>query len=222
MRHLWSFLAGVVAAPLIWVLIALGQSGSARTITGWVEVGTFNTANLIESAVYLGVAGILLGLVGMLRTSPLGPFVAGLLLAAPYAGMFAAPFTVRDAVPGNWKLFGDPLHLRLPLENGTLFLIGVMLLVAVFSRQRWRTWPAPAGPTTPATTGDGRGGDDDPTLTDWSSFSSKSSDSEADTTPMSLGYPAGPPTPLPQRREGGSPWSAPPRASTTREDTLNG
>ncbi|GAB3799232.1 hypothetical protein GCM10027605_12350 [Micromonospora zhanjiangensis] len=63
MRHIWSLLAGVVAAPLTWILITLGQDGSARTVTNWVDVGTFNTANLIEPAVYLAVAGILLGLI---------------------------------------------------------------------------------------------------------------------------------------------------------------
>ena len=95
MRHLWSFLAGLVVAPVTWVLVTLGQDGSSRTVDRWVEIGTFNTANLIEPAVYLGVAGILLGLVGTLRTSPLGPLVAGLLLVTPYVGMFVAP--VRGA-----------------------------------------------------------------------------------------------------------------------------
>lgn len=147
MRHLWSFLAGIVAAPLTWLLIALGQSGSARTVTGWVNSGSFNTANLIEAAAYLLVAGILLGLLGTLRVSPLGPLVAGLLLIAPYGGLFANPFAVRDAVPAGWKLLGDPLPLRLPLDNGTLFLLGALLLMATFSVQRWRRWPAvPAAP----------------------------------------------------------------------------
>lgn len=151
MRHLWSFLAGIVAAPLTWLLIALGQSGSTRTVTGWVNSGSFNAANLIEAAAYLLVAGILLGLLGTLRVSPLGPLVAGLLLVAPYGGLFANPFAVRDAVPAGWKLLGDPLPLRLPLDNGTLFLLGALLLMATFSVQRWRRWPAPAA-AVPAST----------------------------------------------------------------------
>ena len=95
MRHLWSFLAGLVVAPITWVLVTLGQDGSSRTVDRWVEIGTFNTANLIEPAVYLGVGGVLLGLLGTLRFSPLGPLVAGALLVTPYVGMFVAPFSVR-------------------------------------------------------------------------------------------------------------------------------
>ncbi|MFE0589680.1 hypothetical protein [Micromonospora echinospora] len=215
MRHLWSFLAGLVVAPVTWVLVALGQDGSGRTIDRWVELGTFNTANLIEPAVYLGVAGLLFGLVGMLRVSPLGPLVAGLLLIAPYVGMLVAPFDVRDQLPDNWKVFGDPLPLLLPVRNGTLFLIGVALLVAVFSGQRWRRWPRPApapGPETgPAASAE------EPTfaLTD---FDSPARSDDRDTPPLSLGYPDEPPTePLPRRTAGASPWSQPPR-STQRDD----
>ena len=62
MRHLWSFLAGLAVAPVTWVLVTLGQDGSERTVDRWVEIGTYSTPNLIEPAVYLGVAGILLGL----------------------------------------------------------------------------------------------------------------------------------------------------------------
>ncbi|BCL15767.1 hypothetical protein [Micromonospora sagamiensis] len=214
MRHLWSFLAGLVVAPVTWVLVALGQDGSGRTIDRWVELGTFNTANLIEPAVYLGVAGLLFGLVGMLRVSPLGPLVAGLLLVAPYVGMLVAPFDVRDQVPADWKVFGDPLPLLLPVRNGTLFLIGVALLMAVFSGGRWRRWPrpvpAPVAETGPVT--------EEPAfaLTD---FDNPARPDERDTAPLSLGYPDEPPTdPLPRRTAGASPWSQPPGAGQ-RDDT---
>ncbi|WBB77390.1 hypothetical protein O7606_13915 [Micromonospora sp. WMMD882] len=215
MRHLWSFLAGLVVAPVTWVLVALGQDGSGRTIDRWVELGTFNTANLIEPAVYLGVAGLLLGLVGMLRVSPLGPLVAGLLLVAPYVGMFVAPFEVRDLVPDGWQVFGDPLPLLLPVRNGTLFLIGVALLVAVFSGQRWRRWPRPLAPSPEPPPS---AANEEPTyaLTD---FSSRGPD-DRDSPPLSLGYPDETPTePLPRRTAGESPWSQPPRASAPRDGT---
>ena len=160
MRHLWSFLAGLVVAPVTWVLVTLGQDGSSRTVDRWVEIGTYNTANLIEPAVYLGVAGILLGLLGTLRISPLGPLVAGLLLITPYVGMFIAPFTVRDRIPDGWKVLGDPLPLRQPVENGTLFLIGLLLLMADVQRaalaalaatgDRGRSRPRPTRPTADA------------------------------------------------------------------------
>ncbi|GIG89428.1 hypothetical protein [Plantactinospora endophytica] len=213
MRHLWSFLAGVVAAPLTWAMIALGQDGSARTVTRWVELGTFNTANLIQGAVYLGVAGILLGLLGTLRLSPAGPLVAGLLLVVPYVGLFVDPFAVRDAVPSGWKVFGDPLPLEQVLDNGTTFLIGVLLLMATFSVQRWRRWPrtAAAGPTpSPSDV-------EEPTPTDWSLLNNPP---DTDIKPPTLGYPEPDTEPLPPlpRREAGSPWSAPPRTTAKRDD----
>lgn len=234
MRHLWSFLAGLVVAPLTWVLVTLGQDGSGRTVDRWVEVGTFNTANLIEPAVYLGVAGLLLGLLGTLRTSPLGPLVAGLLLVTPYVGMFVTPFEVRNRIPDDWRVFGDPLPLRLPVENGTLFLIGTMLVLATFSRQRWRRWPAPVatGATGPAqgdASGtapayDPAGGPDygQPAPGDWPPPPPAADD--RDTAPLSLRYPDPDPddTPTdPLRPRSESPWSAPPRSPGGRDGRPN-
>ncbi|WP_433552784.1 hypothetical protein ACQP08_04945 [Micromonospora zamorensis] len=219
MRHLWSFLAGLVVAPITWVLVTLGQDGSSRTVDRWVETGTFNTANLIEPAVYLAVGGVLLGLVGTLRFSPLGPLAAGLLLVTPYVGMFVAPFAVRDAIPHEWKMLGDPLPLRLPVENGTLFVIGLLLLMATFSGQRWRQWPRAATEpaATPTPVPDGGPRNDDFPMTDWPS----PTPAERDAAPLTLGYPGDstPTEPLPRRVGGESPWSAPPRGQSRPEDT---
>ncbi|GIJ30470.1 hypothetical protein Vqi01_56320 [Micromonospora qiuiae] len=215
MRHLWSFLAGLVVAPVTWVLLTLGQDGSTGTVNRWVEIGTSNTANLIEPAVYLAVGGIVLGLLGTLRISPLGPLVAGILLVTPYVGLFVSPFRVRNRIPESWEFLGDPLPLRLPVENGTLFLIGVLLLMATFSGQRWRRWPGPASAPTPAA----EAAPQDPTLINWPPASA-----EQDTTPLSLGYPEPDPTPtepLPRRTGGASPWSAPPGNLPRRDDAVN-
>ncbi|MEU6020452.1 hypothetical protein ACGFIK_03860 [Micromonospora sp. NPDC048871] len=216
MRHLWSFLAGLVVAPVTWVLVTLGQDGSAGTVNRWVEIGTANTANLIEPAVYLAVGGIVLGLLGTLRISPLGALVAGLLLVTPYIGMFVTPFRVRDRIPADWEFLGDPLPLRLPVENGTLFLIGMLLLVATFSGQRWRRWPQPttAAPA-PTSTPPPATPDPEQTLTDWSP-----EPNDQDTGPLSLGYPDPTPTePLPRRTGHTSPWSAPPGNLPRQDNT---
>lgn len=225
MRHLWSLLAGVVAAPLTWVLITLGQDGSTRTVTRWLEIGKYNTANLIEPSVYLAVVGILLGLLGTLRVSPLGPLIAGLALITPYVGLFVNPFWVRDTVPTNWKVFGDPLPLLQPVENGTLFFLGALLVIAVFSGQRWRRWPAPEAVSATEATPEGEADTETITRTDWSALQPDLVD--RDTTPPTLGYPDPPaptptpattaPTPLPRRSESESPWSAPPRGNPKSE-----
>ncbi|SCF36057.1 hypothetical protein GA0074695_6068 [Micromonospora viridifaciens] len=214
MRHLWSFLAGLVVAPVTWALVTLGQDGSGRTVHRWVEIGTYSTPNLIEPAVYLGVAGILLGLLGTLRFSPLGPLVAGVLLVVPYLGLFVAPFTVRDWVPDGWKLLGDPLPLRQPLENGTLFLIGMLLLMAVFSGQRWRRWPGQPAAEAELTPAD-QPVEETRSFGDW-----PSANPDHHTAPLTLGYPDPTPTePLPRRTAGESPWSAPPRAGRAEGTT---
>lgn len=157
MRHLWSLLAGVVVAPLAWALVALGQDGSTRTVDGWLDSGRFDAADLTRPACYLAAAAIIAGLLATLRVSPLGPILAGLLLIAPYAALFVDPFAVRDAAPDTWSVFNQRLDPLLPVRNGTVALLGVLLLMAVFSGHRWRRWPSTA-----ATTGDAA----DPPATD--------------------------------------------------------
>jgi len=210
MRHLWSLLAGVVAAPLTWVLVSMGQSGSSGTVAGWAESRRFDTLDLIEPAVYLAVAGIVLGVIGTLRFSPLGAVFAGLLLIAPYAALFADPIAVRDAVPDSWSVLDRDIPLVVPLDNGTLALLGMLLVVAAFSVQRWRRWPVARGyepftmkdepdtlpdvMTTPSTFSGFNGFSTQPLL-------------EPDETPT-----------VPSRPSGGTPWSAPPAGAGKLKD----
>jgi hypothetical protein len=198
MRHLWSLLAGLIAAPAIWVLVAAGQRGSSDTVARWVRNDTYNWANLIEPTVYLAAAALVLGLIAVLRISPLGPIVAGLTLVAPYLALFAGPFRVRDAVPDGWRLLGDPLPLDQPLDNGTLFVIGAMLLMATFSAQRWRSWPR-------ADAGSDDGG------FDWASPGTPASD----ISPPTLGYPSPDP---PYQSTPPSAWPPVPRAGAGWDD----
>lgn len=183
MRHLWSLIAGLIAAPAVWVLVAAGQDGSYRTVERWVKNDTYNWGNLIEPAVYLAAAAVVLGLIGVTRISPAGPIAAGLVLVAPYAAMFVAPFRVHDAVPDGWRLFGDQLPLEGPLDNGILFFVGATLLMATFSAKRWRPWPSPYGDSV-----------------DWQPGSS-------DSPPPSLAYPSS--DSLQTTSTGGSGWPSP-------------
>lgn len=219
MRHLWSFLAGLVVAPVTWILVTLGQDGSARTVDRWVEIDRFNSANLIEPAVWLFVGGVLLGLLGTLRVSPIGPIVAGLLLATPYLGLAISPFAVRNRIPADWEVLGDPLPLRLPLENGTLFLIGLLLMVAGFSGQRWRQWPTPKPEPKAAENPD----PSDTPLDDWPPTPERESTETAmggPTSDPSLGNPKSDLTEaLPQRTGGETPWSTPPRGNHRQTTT---
>ncbi|BCB79806.1 hypothetical protein GCM10022251_39630 [Phytohabitans flavus] len=206
-------LAGVVAAPLAWLLVSMGQSGSSSTVAGWAEARRYDTVDLIEPAVYLAVVGIMLGVIGTLRFSPLGPLVAGLLLIAPYAGLFADPLAVRDAVPDNWSVFDRDIPLLVPLDNGTLPLLGALLVIATFSVQRWRRWPVASGyAPEPLVTKD-----DPDTLPDLiTAPGSLSSFNGFGTQPL-LPDPDETPT-VPSRPAGTRPWSAPPAGVAKRTD----
>jgi hypothetical protein len=143
MRHLWSLLAGIVAAPLAWLALATGQHRAEQSVVGWQESGRFDTVDLIGPVIILVVAGVLLGVVGTLRWSPAGALAAGLLLVIPTLFMFINPFEILDAFsyPETNRFLGQDLQLWLPVQNGTMLVLGALLLVAVFSTQRWRQWP---------------------------------------------------------------------------------
>jgi hypothetical protein len=144
MRHLWSLLAGVVAAPLVWLLIAAGQTQWQGTVTEWTAAGRFDTADLIVPGIFLAVAGIVLGLLATLRVSPVGPLVAGLLLLIPTVGMFIHPFDAAEMISDEdgWVLLDQAIRPRLPVGNGTLLMLSALLLIAIFSASRWRRLPA--------------------------------------------------------------------------------
>jgi hypothetical protein len=162
MRHLWSLLAGIVAAPLAWLSLATGQHRSQATLSGWEAAGTFDTTQLIGPAAILVAAGVVLGLLGTLRWSPVGPIVAGVLFVVPTVFLFVNPFRTLDAIPGgeNWRLLDQDLLPHLPVANGTLLVLGSLLLIAGFSAQRWQ---AVAGePAAPAGDEQALAGPDDP------------------------------------------------------------
>ena len=155
MRHVWSLIAGIVIAPLVWGLLALGQADSVATFAKWEQSETIFTGDLFEAAAYLAAAGVLLGLIATLRFSPLGPLVAGLLFLAPTVGVLIDPMSVRDAFPAETNLAGQKFSLFTPVVNGTGLVLSALLLVAVASVHRWRRWPsfepaAVAEPTSPA------------------------------------------------------------------------
>lgn len=151
MRHLWSLLAGIVSAPLVWLLLSSGQHRSQAVVASWDATGRFNTADLVGPVILLAVAGIMLGLLGTLRWSPAGPVVAGALFVTPTVLMFINPFQTLEGFfrpsppPADIeprRILAQDLEPWLPVENGTLLVLGVLLLMAVFSGQRWRRWPA--------------------------------------------------------------------------------
>jgi hypothetical protein len=130
MRHLFGLLMGIVLAPAIWVLSGFGIE---RLTIGLTEL---RRSELPIGAALLVGAGLLLGLLLGLRTSPLGPIVAGLIYLA--AGVLYVLSPARSL-----NFWVDTLGLRgqgyvAPYAAGLPFLLGAALLVPIISGARWR------------------------------------------------------------------------------------
>jgi hypothetical protein len=162
MRHVWSLIAGVVIAPLAWILIAFGQGAMSRGQSLADFKGDFILGGLLVAGV-----GLLLGVIASLRTSPIGALVGALTyLGASMFTLFARQDAL-DVFNQEVKISGYTANLADPLNSSVLAVVGGMLLIAVFSAARWRgattettvdQWappppPAPWEPPSPAGVG---------------------------------------------------------------------
>jgi len=164
MRHVWSLIAGVVIAPLAWLLASVGQVGAARSF----DLGTVTARHLAEPLLFLAAAGLVVGLVASLRVSPVGPLVAGLALVAPDIGLLVDPRRTHDLLNYTVKVPGLATRgdISLPLTTGLSLVVGVLLLVAVAAPGRWRAWPRPVAVPAGSGTGDTGTAGDEATLTE--------------------------------------------------------
>jgi hypothetical protein len=214
MRHLGSLIAGIVAAPLCWLLLAFGQTASTQAFASAADTGTFRTSDLVRPLVFLAVAGIALGLIATLRISPVGPAVAGAALAGSYIALLVSPRRTLDAVSYTLRIAHQRADLSLPLVTGTALAVGALLLVALASAGRWRRWPTPGRPAT------GAEPDEPPALADgalggtpWSTFGGGSTlTMPAAEEPAT----AGPASDLPVRTPATS-WPQPAKGDETTE-----
>ena len=132
MRHLISLVLGVVLAPVIYVLAGVSNSKAADHIVS-------NKNDVTTLALAIGcivAAGALYSVLILIRLSPVGTVLAGLILAVPsvWALLDAAGFT--DKLPTSF------LGVRGALTFGassTLLLASVPLIATVFSPRRWRS-----------------------------------------------------------------------------------
>jgi hypothetical protein len=140
MRHLWSLIAGVVLAPIVWAVAAYGQAVTAQVGAQGAPT-SFESKLLIAAAAFVG-AGLVFGIIGTLRVSPVGPLIAGLAYLGSYGLAIGSPATADDAF--NWvtKVGDYDVHYASALTSGLIPVLGAALLMAVFSPGRWRSWPA--------------------------------------------------------------------------------
>jgi hypothetical protein len=142
MRHIATLIAAVIIAPLAWVLLAFGQDRSVQIIATGDQAGFLHGSAFVRPALVLAAAGLLLGLIATLRISPLGAVVTGIVYAASYLTLLAAPGAVLRLFRHNLSIGGKHVDASTPIQTGTTLLLGGLLLVAVFSVGRWRRRPS--------------------------------------------------------------------------------
>jgi hypothetical protein len=156
MRHMRSLIIAIIVAPLAWVLLALGQVRSTGAFPGAGQGGALHTADFVRPMVLLAGAGLLLGILGLLRLSPLGALVIGVVFTLSYTILLVAPSQVVDLLGRNVSVMGRHIDLAAPIRTGTTMMLGVVLLVGTVSMRRWQRWPGQADETAEAVTEDDR------------------------------------------------------------------
>jgi hypothetical protein len=131
-RHIGSFLLSIIFAPAIFLLTGAGLSAFGSTLS----IGAKNP--VLTAAAALGallLAGLLYGILIMVRLSPIGPFLAGL-------GFLLASSWVLIDLTSYQQLFDLVQIDRAGSvgEQGLGFLLAVPLIATVFSPRRWRRY----------------------------------------------------------------------------------
>lgn len=134
MRHVMSFLTGVVVAPLIWVALAAGQGATSIDIP---EDGHLPKQLLLGGLILVGV-GLLAGLITSLRTSPVGAIFAGTVFLGASVYLWVDHTHGLRFFTTSWKVLGYPIDMALPLTTGVLAFTGGLLVMSLFSAARWR------------------------------------------------------------------------------------
>jgi len=150
-RHIGTLIAGVVVGPLAWILLAFGQDRSAEVFADARLSGTYRTEDFVAPLVFLAGAGLLLGLIGTLRFSPLGATVIGVVYTSSYTLLLIAPKGTLELLTNDLSVAGRHADLTTPIRTGTTVVLGLLLLVAGLSIGRWRRWPNPSTASETAT-----------------------------------------------------------------------
>ena len=143
MRHIGTLIAAIVVGPLAWILLAFGQDRSAEVFADASLSGAFRTEDFVGPLLFLAGAGLLLGLIGTLRFSPLGATVIGIAYTSSYTLLLIAPKGTLDLLTNDLSVADRHADLTTPIRTGMTVVLGILLLVAGISIGRWRRWPTP-------------------------------------------------------------------------------
>ncbi len=138
MRVPWAWLAAIVAAATVWLIV---REGSVWTVAHffWVDILLGTAVALLLAAAGNGRPAPLLGLLNTRPLRSLGSFSYSLYLVhAPIVVVVYAKIVAPRYAPGV------PTFLATVAIAGTISVIGARLFAAVFELpfQRHRSWPA--------------------------------------------------------------------------------
>jgi len=147
MRHLGSLIVALVVGSVAWVLLAFGLDRSGEAFAA-DRGGALQAHDFLKPLLLLAVAGLLLGIIGTLRLSRLGPLVLGIAYTFSYTLLLVAPERLMDLFTANLSVAGRHADLSTPIRTGTSLLVGILLLLGSIRAGRRRM----RGPVTePAT-----------------------------------------------------------------------
>ncbi len=141
MRHFGSLVAGLLVAPLTWVLTGYAQVHLSAHLIG--RNHAYPTSQVWPSLLLLAATGLIVGMIASTRISPVGPGLAGALYLVATVYWLAVPREVYRTLPTS--VAGEHGVLTRPLETGVAPLVGALLLVGLFATTRWPRWPIPLG-----------------------------------------------------------------------------
>ena len=210
MRHLWTLIAAIVIAPAAWLLIAFGQTQSGTAFGKAAQSGTWTASNFIWPLLFLAGAGILLGLIGTLRFSPLGAVLTGLFYVASYIAVLVDGKDAYKLFNYRITIFKHDALIPAPVANGTTLVLGSLLLVGVASVARWRRLPAATAEPVPGEEAPGGDSPSEETKDFWTPTTPV-------TTPLVPSYDEESSTERGGPGQFGSPWRTPPGENATED-----
>lgn len=133
MRHIASLFAGIIIAPIAWLLIGAAQIGLNPMA---YELDGGAPSRFLAIAMFV-VAGALLGLIAVTRLSPAGPILAGLVFIGGFfvfrggiAAVHLPDAMTNDLLPRESAIIAG--------ETGMVLVIGALLLTSALIPSRWR------------------------------------------------------------------------------------
>lgn len=150
MRHLTSLIAGIVVAIVAWAVLGWAQAKLGVVAVTGISRHNWGTYSL--PLLLFAVGGLLIGLVASTRISPSGPLIGGIGYVVLQLAYVLWPGFL------NWlphSVFGQADIWTRPARSGLAAVLGLVMLVAVFSVRRWQRWPSAVGrgETTPPVAG---------------------------------------------------------------------